>query len=221
MKMTSAERKNYRASSKSWLSAVKFAETRRIRLAAPANCDLYHYAGNNPVKYTDPTGMMDESLEIPNKVNDIASATISTGETILKEAGKPRFTSTTSQAFNDLGIVEGVQYCTPKRIIDPKIDSAARAANGLAKVGKALTAIGIGIALVDVGITAYKTQDLTAVGKRIVRNTSVIAGSMVVSYLITAVSTPILTPVGGVAAGIVAGTVTGSQIDAYFEKRGW
>ena len=56
MKMTSAEKKNYQSSSRNWLSAVKFAETRRIRLAAPANCDLYHYAGNNPVKYTDPDG---------------------------------------------------------------------------------------------------------------------------------------------------------------------
>ena len=56
MNTRAAERKNYQSSSKNWLSAVKFAEKRRIRLGAPANCDLYHYAGNNPVKYTDPDG---------------------------------------------------------------------------------------------------------------------------------------------------------------------
>ena len=54
--MTSAERKNYRASSKSWLSTVKFVEKRKKSALASTNCDLYHYAGNNPVKYTDPDG---------------------------------------------------------------------------------------------------------------------------------------------------------------------
>ena len=56
MKMTSAEKKNYRASSKSWLAAVKSIEKRKTPALAPTNCDLYHYAGNNPVKYTDPDG---------------------------------------------------------------------------------------------------------------------------------------------------------------------
>ena len=221
MKTRAIRNKNCRDFSRNWLSAVKFAETRRIRLAAPTNCDLYHYAGNNPVKYTDPTGMMDEKLETPSKINDTVSAIVSTGETVFKEAGKPQFTGTTSQAFNDLGIVEGVQYCTPKKIIDPKIDSAASAAKGLGKLGRALTVIGIGIAAADVGITAYKTQDLTAVGKRVVRNSSVIVGSMAASYLVAVVTTPVLTPVGGTVAGIVAGTAAGSKIDSYFEKKGW
>ncbi len=185
------------------------------------NLSLYHYAGNNPVKYTDPTGMMDESLEIPNKVNDIASATVSTGEAVLKEAGKPKFTNTKSQPFNELGIVEDVIVCTPKKIIDPKADAAAKNAKSLGKLGKALTWVGIGIATADVLVTAYKTQDLEAVGKRIVRNSAVIAGSTFVSYVTTTITSSVLSPVGGVAAGIVAGTVAGSKIDAYFEKEGW
>lgn len=42
--------------SQNWLSAVKFAETKRKTALRPSNGSLYHYAGNNPVKYTDPDG---------------------------------------------------------------------------------------------------------------------------------------------------------------------
>ena len=185
------------------------------------NCDLYHYAGNNPVKYTDPTGLMDENLENSNKINDCASALVSTGEAALKEAGKPQFTNTTSQAFNDLGIVEGVQICTPKKIIDPKIDAAARDAKTLGKIGNLLTLIGIGISVADVCVVAYNTQELKAIGKRFVRNAVVIAGSMVTSSVVSAATSPFLSPVGGTIAGIVAGTVVGAAIDSKFEKVGW
>ena len=48
--------KRYIEYSQNWLSAVKFAETRRKSALRPSNGSLYHYAGNNPVKYTDPDG---------------------------------------------------------------------------------------------------------------------------------------------------------------------
>ena len=61
--------KNCRNFSRNWLSAVKFAEKRRIRLAASANCDLYHYAGNNPVKYTDPDGKEQITFNLKDFLN--------------------------------------------------------------------------------------------------------------------------------------------------------
>ena len=37
----------------------------------PINSNLYHYAGNNPVRYTDPDGREDEANELANLGNDI------------------------------------------------------------------------------------------------------------------------------------------------------
>ena len=55
-KMTETERKFYQNSSKSWLSVVRSMETRGKKQLLPSNGNLYHYAGNNPVTYVDPTG---------------------------------------------------------------------------------------------------------------------------------------------------------------------
>ena len=49
--------KRYIRYSQNWLSATKFAETMRKPALCPSNGSLYHYSANNPVKYTDPTGM--------------------------------------------------------------------------------------------------------------------------------------------------------------------
>ncbi len=42
------------------------------------NLHLYHYAGNNPVKYTDPTGMSDEDVfdQLQNTINEIVNSYI-------------------------------------------------------------------------------------------------------------------------------------------------
>jgi RHS repeat-associated protein len=57
------------------------------------NAHLYHYAGNNPVKYTDPNGMWDENVEVA--VNNNLNQTYEYGvndcdiwvETVLEESG--------------------------------------------------------------------------------------------------------------------------------------
>ena len=60
--MTETERKFYQNSSKSWLSAVRSMETRGKKQLLPSNGNLYHYGGNNPVKYTDPDGKFIQTI---------------------------------------------------------------------------------------------------------------------------------------------------------------
>ena len=54
--MQSLHKKNKFSLSKSWIYAEAMAENRRKWEFRPTGSHLYHYAGNNPITYTDPNG---------------------------------------------------------------------------------------------------------------------------------------------------------------------
>ena len=63
MKNTVLHTKTTFSKSLNWILYIKNYEIQRKRCLSATYNNLYHYAGNNPVKYTDPTGMMDETIE--------------------------------------------------------------------------------------------------------------------------------------------------------------
>ena len=66
--MENSCRKKYKPSSKKWISASRCTRFRRNPALIPANAGLFHYAGNNPVRYIDPTGQFEIDSHNPNRI---------------------------------------------------------------------------------------------------------------------------------------------------------
>ena len=60
--MNSCTNKKYNFPHKNWLSLLNVHEKQRKKTSRPTYSNLYAYAANNPVKYTDPTGMVVDLL---------------------------------------------------------------------------------------------------------------------------------------------------------------
>ncbi|MBP5436427.1 MAG: hypothetical protein J6Y30_00440 [Treponema sp.] len=91
--MENSCREKYKPSPKKWILASSYPEFRRNSALVPANAGLFHYAGNNPVRYIDPDGrkivlegdykQKKDIVEWINKYSYIQYDTSANGELIL------------------------------------------------------------------------------------------------------------------------------------------
>jgi len=207
------------------------------------NLSLFHYAGNNPVRYIDPTGMMEEENEnINNKISD-ANFLVTLFSAIYKEIGKnkPTVEPVLSEAFNDLGVPKDVIVGFKISSQDAKLLTKAK---NLSTVSKCLLAASILLDFVDAAnvgenkgdsaqtkrlarnlITTYAvykaTEAGTFVGKNVCGWVGEAIGSMLSPGAGTVVGKVTGSILGGVGGGFLAGWFVQTNLDEFFEKRGW
>ena len=81
--MQSLHKTNKAIFSKGWIPAVKIEENMRKKAPVPTSLRLYHYAGNNPVRYVDPDGNDIKEITIYNiSAGLVAACRISVGVAI-------------------------------------------------------------------------------------------------------------------------------------------
>ncbi len=235
--MENSCRKKYRMSSKNWISASRHTGFRRNSALIPANAGLFHYAGNNPVRYIDPDGRVEDELSRVDKflsnADEIMGFIFSVTEAVAK--GEKATISVISEKFNELGVVDGVVTGLMPGRGDPykcKLFSSTAS-----KTSNLFLGLTIALNFIDVLIVDYKTDgDSAAVTRRSIRNT-VITGSIILatkggtwlgskfgsgvgSFFAGVGSIP-----GGIIGGFIGGAVSGTYINyklnKIFDEMGW
>ena len=75
--MENSCRKKYKTSSKKWILASRCTGFCRNSALIPANAGLFHYAGNNPVRYIDPDGREVTKEDVRNFVHTVGANPLS------------------------------------------------------------------------------------------------------------------------------------------------